>query len=133
MSRELDRLRAGLDALWERGDWEASFGVLEPDFEWTPPPSLPDAGTGPWRGRREFERMFRDWLETWEEHQISYELTDLPDGRVLVETTVSGRGRGSGAEVTMSTAQVWEFEDGRPVRMRWCGSRQEALDSGRAQ
>jgi ketosteroid isomerase-like protein len=133
VSRELELLKGGFDALWLRGDWEAGFGALEPDFEWTPPPGLPDVGAGPWRGRKEFERIFREWLDMWEDHEIEYEFTDLEPGRVLAENSVTGRGRASGATVTMATAQIWEFEGGRPVRMRWYLTREEALASLRAQ
>ncbi len=134
MSRELELLRGGFDALWQRGDWEAAFRGLEADFEWTPPPGWPEsAGEGPFRGREGFERQFRDFLETWEEYETEYELTDLGGARVMVETTIIGRGRGSGATVAWSSAQIWEFEGGRPVRMRWYRSREEALSDLAAQ
>lgn len=133
MSRQAERLRRGFDALWQREDWEAAFRALEPDFEWTPPPGWPESGEGPFTGREEFERTFRDFLETWEDFETTYEITDLDDGRVIVETTISGRGRGSGATVAWPSAQIWEFEGDRPVRMRWYRTREEALADRPAQ
>ena len=62
MSRDVETLRGGFDALWRQGDWSV-FEVVPEDFEWKIHGGLEhSSGTGP----ESFERVFRDWVEVWE-------------------------------------------------------------------
>jgi ketosteroid isomerase-like protein len=115
MTRDLlGPLRRGYDALWREGDLDAAVAGLRPDFEWVVP-GHPEGDVR--RGAEAIKTFFREWLEPWEEYDIDYDLRALDDERVLAICRMRGRGRQSGAEVEMRFAQLWQFEDGRPVRM----------------
>jgi len=69
---------------------------------------------------RGIEAMAATWLATlaaWEDFRAAPdEVIDHGDN-VLVLNSISGRGRGSGADVSALTATVWTVEGGRVVRL----------------
>jgi ketosteroid isomerase-like protein len=69
---------------------------------------------------RGIEAMAETWLATlaaWKDFRaVPDEVIDHGDN-VLVLNSISGRGRGSGADVTALTATVWSVEGGRVVRL----------------
>jgi ketosteroid isomerase-like protein len=69
---------------------------------------------------RGIEAMAETWLATlaaWEDFRaVPDKVIDHGDN-VLVLNSISGRGRGSGADVTALTATVWSVEGGRVVRL----------------
>lgn len=106
-------LRLANDA-WNRGDVDAMFAVLDPEFEWHPTPSFPglDAvyrGPGGWR---KFDRDFR---ETWETlHVVVVEFRRVGD-EVVALANFEARGR-DGLELRRPIAWVASFRDGRAIR-----------------
>ena len=110
----VEQLRAGYDALWRDRDLDAAVRGLGPDFEWIVP-GHPEGDVR--RGEDAVKEFFREWLEPWEEYDITYDLTPVAPDRVLVVCNMRGRGRQSHAEVQMHFAQLWTFEGGRPARM----------------
>jgi hypothetical protein len=129
VSRELEGLRAGYDALWRHRDFDTAFGALPDDFESRSEFGLDFDSRGP----EEFARRFRDWFELWDQLDSSYELEDLGGGRVLVDVVTRGRGQASGVEAEMKFTQVWRFEDGVARDVVWYESREQALADLRAQ
>jgi ketosteroid isomerase-like protein len=75
-------------------------------------------------GAREF---MNNWLETWEDWELSLE--DLHDAGDQVVAIVSQRGRSkaTGLPVEMHFAQVWTLRDGKQVRMEMYADPDEAL------
>jgi ketosteroid isomerase-like protein len=82
---------------------------------------------GVYRGKREVEKLYSDFLETWT--QLSWEAEDLRElsgDRVIVTNHVRGIGRGSGARVDARGHHLWHFRDGRAASVRLFQLREEA-------
>jgi ketosteroid isomerase-like protein len=115
MSEEqVQMLRRGYDLIWREGQVERALAALDEDFEWVVP-GHPDAELS--RGPDEVIAFFRDWMGSWDELEVSYDLRDAGAGQVLGVITMRGTGRGSGARTEMTMAQLWTFEGGRVRRM----------------
>jgi ketosteroid isomerase-like protein len=98
---------------WSRGDFSETE-LFDPEIEfemvdWPHPAKS-----------RGIEAMAETWLATlaaWKDFRaVPDEVIDHGDN-VLVLNSISGRGRGSGADVTALTATVWSVEGGRVVRL----------------
>jgi ketosteroid isomerase-like protein len=125
MSREnLDAVRQ-VCAQWERGEWSAGVGLIDPDVEVVfSTTSFPDAGT--YRGGRAVLDAWRRWLEVWDDFSTEFE--DVIDGgeRIVALNHLHGRGKESGAPVDAEVGVIFEVDDGVIRRMVFC-DRQEAL------
>jgi ketosteroid isomerase-like protein len=116
-----------------RGDWQAAVAPLDPEVEW-------DTTTmGVWpeaevlRGRDGVLAFFRRFLGTWDEYHADFEDYEEVGEHVVVSVRDGGRGKGSGADVERSFAQVWTVgEDGAVVRFRAFPDRQSALQAARS-
>jgi ketosteroid isomerase-like protein len=112
---------------WSRGDFSQTE-LFDPDIEfemidWPHPAKS-----------RGIEAMSETWLATlgaWEDFRAKPdEVIDHGDN-VLVLNSISGTGRGSGADVSALTATVWTVVGGRVVRLAlyWDTARaREAVD-----
>lgn len=80
-------------------------------------------------GREGALRLLEDWAEPFEDLRFEpRELLDLGDGRLLILSTMSARGRVSGVEIHEPLAQLVEFRDGMVTRQRnWLGSWDDGL------
>jgi ketosteroid isomerase-like protein len=117
---------AELEAAFREGEFPDDPRFLSEDavFDWSR--SISD-NRGVHEGRQSLEAIFESFISAWDEVEWTVTSTEeLDDGRLLVTTRVSGRGRDSGAEVEASGAQVWEFEDRRLTRATMFQSRDEA-------
>ena len=117
--RQVFELFRNRDATAESGFGEAdlirALELFDPDFELdvTRAP-IPDL-RGVYRGTDAIQ-FWRRWLESWENVEIDFELTDAGD-RVLAEMTQRMRGKGSGVEVDFPQYwQVFTFREGRISR-----------------
>ena len=110
----VDMLRRGYDLVWREGEMERALAGLHPDFEWVVP-GHPDGELS--RGPEEVLAFFRDWIESWDDLDVSYDLHEADAQRVLAVVTMRGVGRGSGVPAEMKMAQLWTFEGGRARRM----------------
>jgi len=80
-----------------------------------------------YRGRSGFARWLQDWGEAWERWTIEpLEYLDAGDKVVLVFRMIA-TGRGSGIQIDREDALVYEFRDGKAVRLDYFNSRQEGL------
>ena len=109
----VDALRRGYEAL-NRGDLSVVLELLAPDIEWHEPEPGPDAGTH--LGRESFERFLRGWLESFDGFRVEPEQVVARGDQLIAVVRQSGRGRGSGLEITARLAHVWTVRDGRAVR-----------------
>jgi ketosteroid isomerase-like protein len=98
---------------YAQGDLAAAGSAYSEDTIWDVTRFRPDEGVH--RGLEELAKYLRSWRETWSDH--SFELERAVDARDRVVTVVreSGRGRSSGATVTVRYGQVITVRDGRIV------------------
>jgi ketosteroid isomerase-like protein len=115
---------------WSRGDFSESE-LFDPDVEfemvdWPHPAKS-----------RGVDAMRETWLTTlaaWKDFRAKPdEVIDHGDN-ILVLNSISGRGRGSGADVSALTATLWTVENGRVVRLAlfWDTARARAVVEGLA-
>ena len=117
---------AAYDAI-NRGDFDAVGRHLHGDFEFIPPPMLPEGGV--YRGRDGIRELWEAYKETFADFHI--EVEEVIDGgdQVIVMAAVAGTGS-SGLEVrTPSFGWVWSFEDDVAVRMEAMPNRATAIEA----
>jgi ketosteroid isomerase-like protein len=122
----IEVVKRGYDA-WARGDIEGLFSIMDPEIEWHPPPNFPEHG--PHRGVEAIRRAMSSYGETFD-YFVSEPKRILATGRpgeVLALATTRTRGRGSGAEVAIEVAHLFEVRDGKVVRMEVIPDQREAL------
>jgi ketosteroid isomerase-like protein len=111
--QDLDQLRTRYEA-FARGDWEAAFAGLGPDFE------MHDHGlldVPVQRGPDAISEVQARAADAFEQQRYEPEkLIDL-EGRILVRVRFFARGRGSGVELETKIGQLWTLKDGRAVRL----------------
>jgi ketosteroid isomerase-like protein len=114
---------------YRRGDMEEALSGIHPDgvIDFS---VRGDAAVG--RGPEALAAVTADWLETWDEY--SEQLDEIRDlgGRVMMVVTQTGRGKGSGVEVTNQWAWLIEVEDDLITSMIAYGSPAEALEAAAA-
>jgi uncharacterized protein len=116
---------------WGRGNWRPRFDVYHPQMVWGWSDEYPGLG-GVCEDSRDPNPRMRAWLSEWDEWRAEAdEYLELGD-YVVVFTTYSGRGRGSGAEVQQPGAHVFQVRDGKVVRLEIFADRKRAIESVRA-
>jgi ketosteroid isomerase-like protein len=105
MSPENVDLVRSIYAAGERGDYEA-VDWADPEIEWV---VVDGPSPGRWTGPGGMAQAWRDWLSAWEVYRTGIEeCRELDEGRVLVLTSRSGRGKTSGLnlETIMTKART---------------------------
>jgi ketosteroid isomerase-like protein len=112
-------------AAGEEFDWPE--GAAD-DFEWVDAPDFPGGRT--YRGSEELGRFFRSWSRYWDEFEvIPEEFSELDGERVLVPVILRFRARAGGPSGEQRYGHIWEFRDGRAVRLRIFSSVEQARDA----
>ncbi|MEK6328737.1 MAG: nuclear transport factor 2 family protein [Actinomycetota bacterium] len=122
-------VQVGTEAL-NRGDYEAAFGVWDPECEAIFPPRFVtlgvEAGT---RGREERVHFQRKWTAEWGELLFEpEEVIDL-DSRVLVVGRMKGSGLSSGPTFDNNWAVLLTVSAGRVIREQVFIDHGEALEA----
>ena len=126
MTTNVETLRRSYEAL-SRGDVSQVLEVIDENIVWQEGARSPEAGSH--HGRESFEAFFRSWLASFDEFTIE-PLEVIERGDVLIAVVrQSGRGQASGIEVSVELAHAWTIRDGRAVRWRAFGGREEALEA----
>jgi ketosteroid isomerase-like protein len=107
-------LQRGYEMIWREDRMEDALIGLDPDFEWVVP-GHPEGDVR--HGAEATIAFFRDWMGSWDELQVDWEMHPADPDRVLAILTMNGRGPESRAPVEMRVGQLWTFRDGRAVRM----------------
>jgi ketosteroid isomerase-like protein len=111
---------------FNRGDYEAALEALDPAIEYDLR-HFPDGRV--YHGRDGIREAFRIWLGTWDDYrQEQEEFIDAGD-EVIVCVREYGRGKGSGLELSRPTFGVWTLARGLAVRIRFYGTRAQALEA----
>ena len=124
---DVEALERGYAAL-NRGDVSVVLDLLDPDIEWHEPGWSPDAGTH--RGRDNFERFFRGWLESFDGFRVEPELIVQRGDRLVAVVRQTGAGRSSSVQVETRLAHVWTVSNGKAVRREAVTEPEAALNDG---
>jgi ketosteroid isomerase-like protein len=127
MSRErVEAILRAYEAI-NRGAPEESGLSLSADFEFLPPPMLPD--TDVVRGGESLIAFLRGWGETFEDFRLEIEETIDAGDHVVVMAALRGKGRDSGADVHTPTFPIiWTFVGDQVVRMEAQPTRATAME-----
>jgi ketosteroid isomerase-like protein len=123
---DIETLRSLYETI-SRGDWDAGFRSMPPDFEYKVPDRDPLAGT--YRGRENARRVLEDQLGAFEEAVAEPEEFFERGDRIVVFLLVRSRPRGSSATIEIRVAHLWTMRDGEPARCELFAVREEALDA----
>ena len=107
-----------------RDDLDDMLACLHPDVEMLP---LRASTEGAFHGHEGWRRFHADTWSHYDRFEPDYRLADLGDGRVLGWGVIHVRGKGSGVEMEVPSAGVFEFRDERIVRWEDFGSKEAAL------
>src|SRR5690349_18608682 len=124
MSQENVEALLGAFAAVQRGDWELAMEPFAPDVE-LDQSRMPDGGV--YHGRDALFDFYARWFGAWEELHFQHERIEDLDDRVLLMMRLTGRGRTTGAHVSVLAADIHTFRDGKIVRMVGYPDAREAL------
>jgi len=123
----VDALRPVYDA-WSRGDFRPIHDVYGADLEWGWSEEFPDLH-GPESDPSVEASSLRSWLAPWEDWRVEVEDFVASGDHVVALARYTGRGKESGVEVDVQGAHLWEFRDGRAVRLEVFSDRKRALEA----
>jgi uncharacterized protein len=128
MSQENVEIVREMTNRFASGDRESWREVFVEDVIWdTSATTIPQAGV--YEGHSGVERVFIDWLGTWENLFIeSLDLIDAGDS-VITVFRWTGRGKASGVETQTTMFGVYDVKDRRITRFRQYETRDEALEA----
>jgi ketosteroid isomerase-like protein len=125
--RNVEALRPVYDA-WGSGNWAAELEVYGPEMEWEWSDEFLDIG-GVARDPSDASDRLRVFMSQWEDWRAEAERYIPAGDKVVVFLRYSGRGKGSGAEITSEGAHVWTMRDGKATKLKVFSSRSRALES----
>jgi ketosteroid isomerase-like protein len=124
MSQENVEAIAATFAAVQRSDWERAMERVDPAVE-LDQTRMPDGGV--YHGRDALFDFFARWFGAWEDLRFELErIEDLGDS-VLLLNRMTGRGRSTGADVSVLAADVFTFRDGKIIRQVGYPDAREAL------
>jgi ketosteroid isomerase-like protein len=109
---------------FNRGDVEAFLESVHPDIEFIPRRAPVQGAYHGHAGVREF---FADNAESFDVFEVRIDEVHEIGDQIVAVGTVRIKGKGSGAEVTVPTATVISYRDGKIVRSEEMGDRTRAL------
>jgi ketosteroid isomerase-like protein len=126
--KNVEIVRAAIDAAWNRGDWDTAFENVAPDVEFDQSRDL-----GEWRGvhttREELMRAWASFAEPWESVHIEVDEAISVGDHVVSRTTATLSGR-DGIEVEAQTSWLWTFSAGQITRVvTGYATNEEALEA----
>jgi ketosteroid isomerase-like protein len=105
----IELAQGGMDAFNE-GDMARMLARLTPDVEVYASQDLVNGGE--YRGHDGFVSWITTWIDAWEEiHTDVTENTPVGERHVVTAVHQTGRGRGSGIEVSMDIAFLFDVDD----------------------
>jgi ketosteroid isomerase-like protein len=121
---DIELLRRWFDAFNAR-DVEAAVALCDPSGVFTS--TFAVGGAAVYHGHNGMRRYFGDLAEAWDEIRLEPEAYFALGEHTLAFSVSRGRGRHSGAEVTMPVASAARWRDGRMVYLKGYADREEAL------
>ena len=131
-SGNLEIVRATYEA-FNHESREAMLEFLHPEIEWDES-DLPARRPGIYRGHEGIVSLLEENATLWENICIAIDdIAEGKDGRVIAFIRAKGRGRNTGVDVELASAQVWTIQDGKAVHVRLYLDREEALQAAGVQ
>ncbi|MGH7588363.1 MAG: nuclear transport factor 2 family protein [Gemmatimonadota bacterium] len=127
MSEEnVEMLHSAYQAI-SRGDWDAAFEAVGPDFELVPPDQSPSSA--PVRGVREVRAWFTDQQQMVGD--LSVEVEELIEAGELIVALIRLRIRphGADADFELRIAHLWTLRDRKLIRCEVIPEREKALEA----
>jgi ketosteroid isomerase-like protein len=109
---DVELVRRAYEA-YSRGDLAAAASAYSEDTVWDVSRFRPDVEAH--SGQEELAKNIGSWRETWSEHSFSLEQAVDAGDRVVAVIKESGRGKASGAPVTIRYGQLIRVRDGKIV------------------
>jgi ketosteroid isomerase-like protein len=132
MARTHEQMVRDLFERWNGGSVELPREDAHPELEIVS--RLSKLRGRPFKGHAEVESWIRDMHDSFDEWTLhAQEFEPVGPDRLLVVGRVRYRGRGSGAAMEMPAAWIFDFEDGRCIRLETFSQRvQEAREQARS-
>jgi ketosteroid isomerase-like protein len=129
MSQEnVETVKMALDAMAQQG-LDAFAEYWADDVEWRAVEGALD-DRGPLRGKDACRAYVQDWLDTFDELTVEpKELIDAGADQVVGVLHLAGLAKLSRIETAVTYSVVYQVRDGKIVRGREYGTRQEALEA----
>jgi ketosteroid isomerase-like protein len=126
LSREnVDSLRPIYDE-WARGNLRPVLQVAESGMKWGWSDEFPDL-VDVSRDAEARKASFLDWINPWEDWQMTPEKFLDRGDVVVVLVRYRGRGKASGIEEESTGAHVWKLRERRPIRLEIYSDREKGL------
>jgi ketosteroid isomerase-like protein len=117
--------RVGIEA-YNRGEIDAVLEFIDPDIEVHTPADFLNTGTS--HGRDGFIQWAEQWNEAWDSYRMEIEAVEaVGDHHVVATLRQFARGAGSGVEVEMEIAQMYEVRGGKAIRLHLYPDRDTAV------
>jgi ketosteroid isomerase-like protein len=106
-------------------DPDSALELMHEDIEWTPPQDEPETGT--LHGREGVMGIVLQWSHAFEDFRATPLEFVSGEDCVVVPVQISGRGKGTGAEVTIEETMVFWVREGKVSKQRAFRTKAEAL------
>jgi ketosteroid isomerase-like protein len=128
MSQENVNVVMAAWAAWARGDFQASLDAYAENAVWDDTLYRPDGAVHVGHGA--LIEVSRSWLGTWESYDVrTDDVLDAGGDRVAVTLTETGKGKGSGVELSHQWGVVMTVRDRKIVHTVVYRSPEEALEA----
>ncbi|HYI35344.1 MAG TPA: nuclear transport factor 2 family protein [Thermoleophilaceae bacterium] len=115
MSQENVEIARRAYEAWNQGEYEEFFAAIDPEIELV----LPEGGmtAGAHRGLQAMRQFLESYVESFEDFRWEPEEFFEAGDQVVTFLRVSGRGRGSGVELTVRPVHLLTIHGGRLQRV----------------
>ena len=129
VSEESVEIVRGIYDRWSAGDL-GDWAAFHPGVEYARIGAAGTGLTGEFSGLEEVVGALIEWLQSWADVRARAErIEDIGNGRVMVFSHQTGRGRASGTPLDLRTADIWTLRDGKVVRWESYWDRAQALEA----
>jgi ketosteroid isomerase-like protein len=127
MSQENVNTVLTFHSAFNQGDMDRYFACCDPEIEFHDTPGFP--GGGVHHGQEAFRRHVEDYREAWVEPRVETEEIRSVGDRVVTRITYTGVGKSSGARTATPASGVFDFREGRILRIRQFVDHADALEA----
>ena len=127
MSQENVNTVLTFHSAFNQGDMDRYFAFFDPEIEFHDRPGFP--GPGVHRGLEAVRRHVEDYREAWVEPRVETEEIRSVGDRVVTRITYTGVGKSSGARTATPASGIFDFREGRILRIRQFVDHADALEA----